>query len=444
MFESLSERFDRIFRKITGRGLVGEAQVDETLREMRVALLEADVNIDVVKTFVANIRGRLIGAEVGAGLTAGQTVLKEVFQEVVRILGDQRANLQLSPKPPTLIMMMGLQGSGKTTTAAKLAFHFRQANRRVLLVASDFVRLAAIEQLEILGNQVGVPVVTPKEGIRRPQDMYQDVRRRWIEGMHEIVIIDTSGRLAIDQEMMEELKDLRDLYKPKESLLVLDAMTGQEAVHVASIFDREIGFDGVIFTKLDGDARGGAILSIRSVLGKPIKFVGTGEKIDRLEPFYPDRMASRIIGMGDVQTLLEKAQSVVTQDKARQMVSKATSNQITFDDFLDQIRSMKKMGSMDDIISMVPGAASVKAQLDIDQVEGEIKKTEAVILSMTNEERRHPEKLDGSRRRRIATGSGTTVQNVNQVLKQFDQIRKMMKTALKPNGMRALKSLLPF
>lgn len=444
MFESLSERFDRIFRKITGRGLVGEAQVDETLREMRVALLEADVNIDVVKTFVANIRGRLIGAEIGAGLTAGQTVLKEVFQEVVHILGDQRANLQLSPKPPTLIMMMGLQGSGKTTTAAKLAFHFRQANRRVLLVASDFVRLAAIEQLEILGNQVGVPVVTPKEGIRRPHDMYQDVRRRWIEGMHEIVIIDTSGRLAIDQEMMEDLKDLRDLYKPKESILVLDAMTGQEAVHVSSIFDREIGVDGVIFTKLDGDARGGAILSIRSVLGKPIKFVGTGEKIDRLEPFYPDRMASRIIGMGDVQTLLEKAQSVVTQDKARQMVSKATSNQITFDDFLDQIRSMRKIGSMDDLISMVPGASSVKAQLDIDRVEGEIKKTEAVILSMTNEERRHPEKLDGSRRRRIATGSGTTVQNVNQVLKQFDQIRKMMKTALKPNGMRALKSLLPF
>ncbi len=444
MFESLTERFDRIFRKITGRGLVGEAQVDETLREMRVALLEADVNIDVVKTFVANIRGRLIGAEIGVGLTGGQTVLKEVFQEVVHILGDQRASLQLSPKPPTLIMMMGLQGSGKTTTAAKLAFHFRQANRRVLLVASDFVRLAAIEQLEVLGNQVGVPVLTPKEGVQRPQDMYQDVRRRWIEGMHEIVIIDTSGRLAIDQEMMEELKNLRDLYKPKEALLVLDAMTGQEAVNVASEFDRQIGVDGVIFTKLDGDARGGAILSIRSVLGKPIKFVGTGEKIDRLEPFYPDRIASRIIGMGDVQTLLEKAQSVVTQDKARQMVSKAASNQITFDDFLDQIRSMRKMGSMDDLISMVPGASTVKAQLDFDRVEGEIKKTEAVILSMTNQERRHPEKLDGSRRRRIAVGAGTTVQHVNQVLKQFDQIRKMMKTALKPNGMRALKSLLPF
>lgn len=444
MFENLSERFDRIFRKITGRGLVGESQVDETLREIRVALLEADVNLDVVKTFVSNIRNRLIGTEVGAGLTAGQTILKEVYQEVVHVLGDQRASLQLSPKPPTIIMLMGLQGSGKTTTAAKLAFHFRQANKRVLLVASDFVRLAATEQLEVLAGQAGIPIVTPKEGIRRSQDMFPDVRRRWIEGMHEVVIIDTSGRLSVDQAMMAELKDLKELYKPKESLLVLDSMTGQEAVNVASAFDRDIGVDGVIFTKLDGDARGGAVLSIRSVLGKPIKFVGTGEKIDRLEPFYPDRMASRIIGMGDIQTLLEKAQSVVTQDKARQMVSKATSNQMTFDDFLDQIRSMKKMGSMDDILSMVPGAASVKSQVDFDRVEGEIKKTEAVILSMTKDERRHPEKLDGSRRRRIATGSGTTVQNVNQVLKQFEQIRKMMKTALKPNGMRALKSLLPF
>jgi signal recognition particle subunit SRP54 len=444
MFENLSERFDRIFRKITGRGLVGEAQVDETLREIRVALLEADVNLDVVKSFVSNIRSRLIGTEIGAGLTSGQTILREVYQEVVHVLGDQRASLQLSPKPPTIIMLMGLQGSGKTTTAAKLAYHFRQANKRVLLVASDFVRLAATEQLEVLAGQAGIPIVIPKEGVRRPQDMFSDVRRRWIEGMHEVVIIDTSGRLTVDQAMMAELKDLKDLYRPKESLLVLDSMTGQEAVHVASAFDREIGVDGVIFTKLDGDARGGAVLSIRSVLGKPIKFVGTGEKIDRLEPFYPDRMASRIIGMGDIQTLLEKAQSVVTQDKARQMVSKATSNQMTFDDFLDQIRSMRKMGSMDDILSMVPGASAVKAQVDFDRVEGEIKKTEAVILSMTKDERRHPEKLDGSRRRRIASGSGTTVQNVNQVLKQFEQIRKMMKTALKPNGMRALKSLLPF
>ena len=444
MFESLTEKFDRAFRKITGRGLLGEAQVDETLREIRVALLEADVNLEVVKSFVGNIRGRLVGTDVSAGLTPGQTVLKEVYGEIVHLLGDQRVNLQLSPKPPTIVMLMGLQGSGKTTTAAKLAHHFRQAGRRVLLVASDLARLAAVDQLRILGEQIGVPVVLPGENVRHPKEMYPEVRRRWIDGMHEVVILDTAGRLTIDESLMGELKELRDLYKPKESLLVLDSMTGQESVNVATAFDRSIGVDGVIFSKLDGDARGGAVLSIRSVLGKPIKFVGTGEKIDRLEPFHPDRMASRIIGMGDMQTLLEKAQSAVSNEKARQIVSKASANQISLEDFLDQIRSLRKMGSADELLSMIPGASSMKSQVDFDKVESEIKKTEAIILSMTKQERFHPDKLDGSRRRRIALGAGTTVQNVNQVLKQFEQIRKMMKTALKPNGMRALRSLLPF
>lgn len=444
MFENLTERFDRVFRRITGRGLLGEAQIDETLREIRVALLEADVNLEVVKSFVDNIRGRLLGAEVSAGLTPGQTVLKEVYNEVVHLLGDSRANLQLSPKPPTIIMLVGLQGSGKTTTAAKLAHHFRQAGRRVLLVASDLARLAAVDQLRILGDQIGVPVVVPGEGVVSPKEMYPAVRRRWIEGMHEVVILDTAGRLSIDDNLMKELKDLRELYKPKEALLVLDSMTGQESVNVATAFDRAIGVDGVIFSKLDGDARGGAVLSIRSVLGKPIKFVGTGEKIDRLEPFHPDRMASRIIGMGDIQTLLEKAQSAVSSEQARQIVSKASTNQISLEDFLDQIRSLRKMGSADELLSMIPGASSMKSQVDFEKVESEIKKTEAIILSMTKQERIQPDKLDGSRRRRIASGAGTTVQNVNQVLKQFEQIRKMMKTALKPNGMRALRSLLPF
>ncbi|MHB1604860.1 MAG: signal recognition particle protein [Leptospirales bacterium] len=444
MFESLTERFDRVFRRITGRGLLGEAQIDETLREIRVALLEADVNLDVVKSFVDNIRGRLVGAEVSAGLTPGQTVLKEVYNEIVHLLGDSRANLQLSPKPPTIIMLMGLQGSGKTTTAAKLAHFFRQSGRRVLLVASDLARLAAVDQLRILGEQIGVSVVVPEEGVRHPKEMYPGVRRRWIEGMHEVVILDTAGRLSIDDGLMNELKELRELYKPKEALLVLDSMTGQESVNVATAFDRTIGVDGVIFSKLDGDARGGAVLSIRSVLGKPIKFVGTGEKVDRLEPFHPDRMASRIIGMGDIQTLLEKAQSAVSNEQARQIVSKASTNQISLEDFLDQIRSLRKMGSADELLSMIPGASSMKSQVDFEKVESEIKKTEAIILSMTKQERIHPDKLDGSRRRRIASGAGTTVQNVNQVLKQFEQIRKMMKTALKPNGMRALRSLLPF
>ncbi|MHB8422693.1 MAG: signal recognition particle protein [Leptospirales bacterium] len=444
MFENLTERFDRVFRRITGRGLLGEAQIDETLREIRVALLEADVNLDVVKSFVDNIRGRLVGAEVSAGLTPGQTVLKEVYNEIVHLLGDSRANLQLSPKPPTIIMLMGLQGSGKTTTAAKLAHYFRQSGRRVLLVASDLARLAAVDQLRILGEQIGVSVVVPEEGVRHPKEMYPGVRRRWIEGMHEVVILDTAGRLSIDDGLMNELKELRELYKPKEALLVLDSMTGQESVNVATAFDRTIGVDGVIFSKLDGDARGGAVLSIRSVLGKPIKFVGTGEKVDRLEPFHPDRMASRIIGMGDIQTLLEKAQSAVSNEQARQIVSKASANQISLEDFLDQIRSLRKMGSADELLSMIPGASSMKSQVDFEKVESEIKKTEAIILSMTKQERIHPDKLDGSRRRRIASGAGTTVQNVNQVLKQFEQIRKMMKTALKPNGMRALRSLLPF
>lgn len=444
MFENLTEKFDRALRKITGRGLLSEAQVDETLRDIRVALLEADVNLDVVKDFTSTVREKLKGANIREGLTPAQTVLKEVYEEIVHLLGDQKSNLQLSPKPPTVIMLMGLQGSGKTTTAAKLALHFRQSGKRVLLVAADLARLAAIDQLKILGSQIGVPVVVPTEGVKNPKDMFSDVRRKWIEGMHEVVILDTAGRLTIDQALMSELKELKDTYKPKESLLVLDAMTGQESVNVATAFDRTIGVDGVIFSKLDGDARGGAILSIRSVLGKPVKFVGMGEKVDRLEAFYPDRIASRIIGMGDIQTLIEKAQSAVSSEKARQIASKTSANQINLEDFLEQIRSMKKMGSADELMSMLPGASSIRSQVDFEKVEAEIKKTEAIILSMTKMERLHPEKLDGSRRRRIAAGSGTTVQGVNQVLKQFEQIRKMMKTALKPNGMRALKSMLPF
>lgn len=444
MFENLTEKFDRVLRKITGRGLLSEAQLDETLRDMRVALLEADVNLDVVKDFTSTVREKLKGANIREGLTPGQTVLKEVYEEIVHLLGDQKSNLQLSPKPPTVIMLMGLQGSGKTTTAAKLALHFRQSGKRVLLVAADLARLAAIDQLKILGSQIGVPVIVPTEGVKNPKDMFSDVRRKWIEGMHEVVILDTAGRLTVDQTLMSELKELKDTYKPKESLLVLDAMTGQESVNVAISFDHAVGVDGVIFSKLDGDARGGAILSIRSVLGKPVKFVGMGEKVDRLEAFYPDRIASRIIGMGDIQTLMEKAQSAVSSEKARQIASKASANQINMEDFLEQIRSMKKMGSAGELMSMLPGASSIKSQVDFEKVESEIKKTEAIILSMTKMERLHPEKLDGSRRRRIAAGSGTTVQGVNQVLKQFEQIRKMMKTALKPNGMRALKSMLPF
>ncbi len=444
MFEGLTQRFDHILRKLTGKGLLSESQVSETLQEIRTALLEADVTLDVVNRFTDVLRQKLVGTEIAKSMTPVETVLKAVYEEVVHVLGDHKAHIQLSSKPPTILFMMGLQGSGKTTTAAKLAYHFRQSGKRVLLVASDLQRLAAVEQLKVLGEQVGVPVVLPKEGVHNPKDMYTDVRRRWIEGMHEVVIVDTAGRLSVDDELMQELKELRSLYNPKECLLVLDAMTGQESVHVAKAFDQKVGVDGVIFTKLDGDARAGAILSIRSELGKPIKYVGTGEKIDRLEPFHPDRVASRIIGMGDIQTLLEKAQDAVSKEEAEKMVSRAAKNQITFDDFLDQIRTMKKMGSVDDILSMIPGASGVRDKLDMSAVEKEMKRTEAVILSMTKKERASPDMIDGSRRRRIAAGSGTTVQIVNQVLRQFEQVRKMMRTALKPNGKRALRSLLPF
>ncbi|MGC8528578.1 MAG: signal recognition particle protein [Leptospirillia bacterium] len=444
MFESLTGRLEGIFKKLTGRGGLTEQLVGETLEEIRVALLEADVSLDVVKAFSEALSSRLVGQAQKSGLTGGQQVIAEVYQEMVHILGDHRATIALSSKPPTVIFMMGLQGSGKTTTAAKLALHFKGQNRRVLLVASDLARLAAIDQLKVLGDQIGVPVLLPPEGTTRPSDLYPLVKRRVIEGMYEVVIVDTAGRLSIDSSLMEELKELRRLYSPKECLLVVDAMQGQEAVGVAKTFDEEIGVDGVVFTKLDGDTRGGAVLSIRHVLKKPIKFVGMGEKLDRLEAFFPDRMASRIIGMGDIQTLLEKAKNVVSQDEAEALARKMGKNKMDLDDFLQQIQSMKKLGSIDDLMGMIPGAASLKAKIDMGVMEAELKRVEAMIFSMTKKERANPDLIDGNRRKRIAQGSGTSVQQVNQLLRQFDQARRMMKTALKTKGSRSLRSMFPF
>ena len=444
MFESLTGRLEGIFKKLTGRGGLTEQLVGETLEEIRVALLEADVSLDVVKSFTEALSARLVGQAQKSGLTGAQQVIAEVYQEMVHILGDHRATIALASKPPTIIFMMGLQGSGKTTTAAKLALHFKGQNRRVLLVASDLARLAAIDQLKILGEQIGVPVLLPPDGTTRPSDLYPLVKRRVIEGMYEVVIVDTAGRLTVDSALMGELKELRRLYSPKECLLVVDAMQGQEAVGVAKTFDAEIGVDGVVFTKLDGDTRGGAVLSIRQVLKKPIKFVGMGEKLDRLEAFFPDRMASRIIGMGDIQTLLEKAKNVVSQDEAEALARKMGKNKMDLDDFLQQIQSMKKIGSIDDLMGMIPGAASLKAKIDMGVMEAELKRVEAMIFSMTKKERANPDLIDGNRRKRIAQGSGTSVQQVNQLLRQFDQARRMMKTALKTKGSRSLRSMFPF
>jgi len=444
MFESLTGRLDGIFKKLTGRGGLSPQLVEETLQEIRVALLEADVNLDVVKSFTDALTAKLIGQSQASGLTGSQQVITEVYQEMVHILGDHRATIALASKPPTVIFMMGLQGSGKTTTAAKLALHFKSQNRRVLLVASDLARLAAVDQLRILGEQIGVPVVTPPEGMTRPSELHPLVRRRVIEGMYEIVIVDTAGRLTVDAALMEELKELRRLYSPKESLLVVDAMQGQEAVTVASTFDREIGVDGVVFTKLDGDTRGGAILSIRHILKKPIKFVGMGEKLDRLEAFFPDRMASRIIGMGDIQTLIEKAKDVVSQEQAETLARKMGNNKMDLNDFLQQIQGLKKIGSIDDLMGMIPGAAALKSKVDMSVMESELKRVEAMIFSMTKKERAEPDLIDGGRRKRIAQGSGTSVQQVNQLLRQFEQARRMMKTALKSKGNRSLRSMFPF
>lgn len=444
MFESLTGRLEGIFKKLTGRGGLTEQLVGETLEEIRVALLEADVSLDVVKSFTEALSSRLVGQAQKSGLTGAQQVIAEVYQEMVHILGDHRATIALASKPPTIIFMMGLQGSGKTTTAAKLALHFKGQNRRVLLVASDLARLAAIDQLKVLGEQIGVPVLLPPDGTTRPSDLYPLVKRRVIEGMYEVVIVDTAGRLTVDSALMGELKELRRLYSPKECLLVVDAMQGQEAVGVAKTFDEEIGVDGVVFTKLDGDTRGGAVLSIRQVLKKPIKFVGMGEKLDRLEAFFPDRMASRIIGMGDIQTLLEKAKNVVSQDEAEALARKMGKSKMDLDDFLQQIQSMKKIGSIDDLMGMIPGAASLKAKIDMGVMEAELKRVEAMIFSMTKKERANPDLIDGNRRKRIAQGSGTSVQQVNQLLRQFDQARRMMKTALKTKGSRSLRSMFPF
>ena len=425
-FEGLSERLQSVMRKLRGKGKVTEADVKEAMREVRLALLEADVNFKVVKQFIDRVKERAVGQEVMKSLTPGQQVIKVVNEELTRLMGGEQSKLHQAQKSPTIIMMVGLQGAGKTTTSGKLARYLKKQNRRALLVAGDVYRPAAIRQLEVLGESLDTPVFSMGDQESPVVIAEKGVQKAKEEGF-DYVIIDTAGRLHIDDEMMDELRQIREKISPHEILLVVDAMTGQDAVNVAEHFHQQLGLTGVVLTKLDGDTRGGAALSVKAVTDCPIKFVGTGEKTDSLEPFFPDRMASRILGMGDVLTLIEKAQSAVDEEKAKEMERKMRTLSFTFDDFLDQLQQVRKMGPLEDMLSMLPGAGAMKGLKNVQVDEKQLVKVEAIIRSMTPQEKSHPEIINASRRKRIAQGSGTTVQDVNRLLKQFNDMKKMMK-----------------
>lgn len=426
-FEGLAERLQGTLQKIRGKGKVTEADVKEMMREVRFALIEADVNLKVVRQFVKTVSEKAVGQDVLKSLTPGQQVVKIVQDELTNLMGGEQAPIQFARKSPTVIMMVGLQGAGKTTTTGKLANLLRKNhNRKPLLVAADVYRPAAIQQLETLGKQLTMPVFSMGTDVS-PVEIARQAIVKAQEEHHDVVLIDTAGRLHVDEELMQELKDIHELAKPDEVFLVVDAMTGQDAVNVAQNFNETIGITGVVLTKLDGDTRGGAALSIRSVTEKPIKFIGVGERMDALEAFHPERMASRILGMGDVMSLIEKAQANVDEEKAKEMEEKFRTQSFTLDDFLDQLQEVKKMGPLDEILKMLPGANKIKG-LDKAQVdESQMGRVEAVIQSMTVEERTNPDMINASRRKRIATGSGTSIQEVNRLLKQFNDMKKMVK-----------------
>ncbi|NLW39799.1 MAG: signal recognition particle protein [Tissierellia bacterium] len=425
VFESLSEKLQNALQKLKGKGKLSEKDVDMAMREVRLALLEADVNFRVVKDFIKRVKERAIGSEVMESLTPGQQVIKIVNEELTTLMGEREAKLNISSTPPTIILMCGLQGAGKTTTAGKLANNLLKQNKRPLLVACDVYRPAAIKQLQVVGERVGVPVFSMGDK-NNPVDIAKAAIEHGKKNNNDFIIIDTAGRLHIDDDLMEELENIEKAVNPHEILLVVDAMTGQDAVNVAETFNNRLEISGVILTKLDGDARGGAALSIRAVTNKPIKFVGMGEKLDQLEPFHPDRMASRILGMGDILSLIEKAQSSIDEKKALELEKKIRSQQFTLDDFLEQIDQMKNLGPLDEILGMIPGINS-KALKNLDVDEKDIIRIQAIIQSMTPEERNDPSIIDSRRRKRIAMGSGTTVQDVNRLLKQFRETKKMMK-----------------
>jgi len=444
MFDNLSDKLNGVFKKLKGQGKLTEKNIEEGLREVRMALLEADAHYKVVKQLIADIKARAIGQEVLSSLTPGQQVIKIVNDELTALMGSKNEGLVLSGPAPVAIMLVGLQGSGKTTTAGKLALHLRKLGRKPFLVPADVYRPAAIEQLKKLAGQLSVPVFnsTPEMD---PVRIAREAKAAAYAQGHDTLILDTAGRLHVDQELMAELAELKKTLNPSDILLVADAMTGQDAVNIAQAFDAELNIGGVILTKMDGDARGGAALSIKSVTGKPIKFIGVGETASALEPFHPDRMASRILGMGDMLSFIEKAQSVVNQKDAAALEKKLRKNEFTLEDFRDQMAQVRKMGSITDLIKMIPGIGTSKHFKDVDVDNRELVRIEAIINSMTPQERRKHDIINGNRRKRIAKGSGTTVQDVNILLKNYNQVLKMLKKINKGGMMRGLtRGMMPF
>lgn len=443
-FENLTSKFLETFKKLKGKGKLTEKDIKDSMREVKLALLEADVNYKVVKDFINSVSERAVGQEVMESLTPGQQVIKIVNEELIKLMGESESKLNISPTPPTVIMLVGLQGAGKTTMASKIALYLKKKNKSPLLVACDVYRPAAIKQLQVLGSQIDIPVFSMGNKIN-PVDIAKAGIENAAKKGNDYVIIDTAGRLHIDEELMNELKNIKENIKPNEILLVVDSMTGQDAVNVAEKFNELLDITGVILTKLDGDTRGGAAISVKAVTGKPIKFVGMGEKLSDIEIFHPDRMASRILGMGDVLSLIEKAQETIDEKQALEMQRKIVSQQFTLDDFLNQMQQVKKMGPLKDILKMMPGMDSNKLD-DIEIDESEMAHTEAIIQSMTLGERKNPSIINSSRKRRIAKGSGSSIQDVNKLLSSFEQARKMMKQFgdMQQKGFKKGKMKIPF
>ncbi|HHY36994.1 MAG TPA: signal recognition particle protein [Firmicutes bacterium] len=444
MLEGLAAKIQATMKKLRGKGKLSEADVREALREVRLALLEADVNYKVVKDFTARVRERAVGQEVMQSLTPGQQVIKIVHEELTSLMGGTASKLEPAARPPTVVMLVGLQGSGKTTTCAKLARYLRREGRRPLLVAADIYRPAAIKQLQVLGEELGLPVFSMGDK-KDPVDIARGAREHALSHGNDYILLDTAGRLHVDEELMTELVRIKESLEPQHTLLVVDAMTGQDAVTVAEAFHSKLGLDGIILTKLDGDTRGGAALSVRAVTGCPIKFIGVGEKLDALEPFHPERLASRILGMGDVLTLIERAQESIDSEKAKDLEDRLRSRDFNLEDFHEQLQQVQKMGPLDQLLGMLPGMGGLKKLQGLAVDEKQLGQVEAIINSMTPEERRQPEIIDASRKRRIARGSGTKVQDVNRLLKQFEQTKRLLRQfnrlekGFKPAGFPFLK-----
>ncbi len=445
MFDQLSDRLNKVVKYLKGQGKIKESNIEEALREVRISLLEADVNYDVVKKFVEDVKQKALGQEVIGSLTPAQQFIKIVYDELVEVMGGETSLISISVSPPAIIMLVGLQGSGKTTSAAKLAIFLKKKHKRSpLLVPLDVRRPAAIEQLKVLGKKAKISVYDTDPS-KDPVEIAADAKEYALMRGYDTVIFDTAGRLHVDEELMTELEKIKEATDPVEILLVADAMTGQDAVNIAREFDQRLNLTGVLLTKVDGDTRGGAALSIKAVTGKPIKFAGTGEKLEDLEIFHPDRIASRILDMGDILTLVEKAQESVDQEKAAKLAKKMLKNEYTLEDFLEHIQQIKKMGPLEDLLKMIPGAKQMMRQVkNAIPPDKELKKIEAIILSMTKEERKNPSIINGSRRQRIARGSGTTVQDVNKVLKSFVEMRKLMRRINKKGFKGIPKGMLPF